>query len=129
MEPPLSFPSDASLENVAAAYATRDGRYYPGESLVQRAERMRRHMEKLGWYPESDAVWHHRVHHRASDMLRQAPPQATVEQIWHEARLQTPRRLGDERRGGLLAAVAEAMPLAEIYTNFFSLGELTILGW
>lgn len=126
----LTFPSDVSLASVAAAYAARDHHFHPREELQQRAERLERYMRKLGWYHETEATWHHRVQRRASEILMHSSPQKRVEEIWEEARRSEPRRLCDDHRvGRVLAAVAEGMPLVDVYRHFFNLEDLMFLGW
>ena len=52
-----------------------------------------------------------------------------MEHIWHEARRGVPRRRADPRAEAVLAALDEGMPPEQVYAHFFTLDDLTFLGW
>lgn len=125
----LSLPANPTVADMAAAYASRDGELYRNETSKQLGQRMYACVGKLGWHAESDATWHRRLQRQASLILMQSRPNTTVEEIWEEARRKVPRRPRNARVEAVMAAVEEGLSLERIYSNFFTLHELTFLGW
>ena len=123
------FPRDISLASVSSAYAARDSHFYPREDLYEREGRFAQHMIKLGWYEETDSTWHARVHSLASQVIMEAAHETTVGQVWQDVKRRQPRRARHQNIDAVISAIREGLPLGSVYSKFFTLDELTILGW
>lgn len=125
LEPPSE---PLTIESVAKAYAERDGVLSPD---VGDRCRMSKHMEKLGWYEESDSAYSSRTRNEAVRIFMKTvhDDSRPVSEIWSQAAENTVRRQEDPRVRYLIADVDAGMSLEMLYRNHFTFDELICLGW